>query len=69
MENIKHDDQHHDFIIVNFPYLGSKMPSSPAYGVYILQLIWYARACSATDKQVNVTGVSTVQITDSISQI
>jgi hypothetical protein len=36
-----------NFSIVNFPYLCSNIPASPAYDVYILQLIRYARACSA----------------------
>ena len=31
----KHED--FDFTIVNFPHLSSNIPSSPAYGVYILQ--------------------------------
>ena len=33
------------FHITNFPFLSSKIPSSPAYGVFISQLIRYARAC------------------------
>ena len=40
----KRDD--FDFQIVNFPFLCSNIPESPAYGVYISQLIRYARACS-----------------------
>ena len=40
----KHDD--FDFHIVNFPFLSSNIPSSPSYGVYISQLIRYARCCS-----------------------
>ena len=40
----KRDD--FDFKVVNFPYLCSNIPSSPAYGVYISQLIRYSRACS-----------------------
>ena len=40
----KRDD--FNFDIVNFPHLDSNIPSSPAYGVYISQLIRYARACS-----------------------
>ena len=40
----KRDD--FDFKIVNFPYLCGNIPSSPAYGVYISQLIRYSRACS-----------------------
>ena len=33
--------------ITNFPFLSSNIPTSPAYGVFISQLIWYARACSS----------------------
>ena len=40
----KRDD--FDFPIVNFPFLSSNIPSAPAYGVYVSQLIRYARACS-----------------------
>ena len=40
----KRDD--FNFPIVNFPFLSSNIPSAPAYGVYISQLIRYARACS-----------------------
>jgi hypothetical protein len=41
----KRDD--FDFVIVNFPFLCStcNIPLSPAYGVYVSQLIRYARAC------------------------
>ena len=44
----KRDD--FNFSIVNFPYLCSNIPASPAYGVYISQLIRYARACSTYDQ-------------------
>jgi hypothetical protein len=44
----KRDD--FNFSIVNFPYLCSNIPASPAYGVYISQLIRYARACSKYDQ-------------------
>ena len=40
----KRDD--FNFPIVNFPFLSSNIPSAPAYGVYLSQLIRYARACS-----------------------
>ena len=40
----KRDD--FSFPIVNFPFLSSNIPSSPAYGVYMSQMIRYARACS-----------------------
>jgi hypothetical protein len=33
-----------DFAIVNFPFLCSNIPLSPAYGVYVSQLIRYAKA-------------------------
>jgi hypothetical protein len=38
-----------DFAIVNFAFLCSNIPLSPAYGVYISQLIRYARACFANE--------------------
>ena len=42
-------DKRHDFNfhITNFPFLSSNIPSSPAYDVFISQLIRYARACSS----------------------
>ena len=40
----KRDD--FDFPIVNFPYLSSDIPESPAYGVFVSQLILYAQVCS-----------------------
>ena len=43
----KRDD--FDFHIVNFPIVPSNIPSSPSYGVYISQLIRYARCCSYYD--------------------
>ena len=38
-----------DFHIVNFPFMSSNIPSGPSYGVYIAQLIRYARCCSYFD--------------------
>ena len=35
-----------NFPIVNFPCLCGNIPASPAYGVFVSQLIRYARACS-----------------------
>ena len=40
----KRDD--FNFRITNFPFMSSNIPSSPAYGVFISQLVRYARACS-----------------------
>ena len=34
------------FPIVNFPFISSNIPASPAYGVYISQLLHYSRACA-----------------------
>ena len=41
----KRDD--FNFHITNFPFLSSNIPTSPAYGAFISQLIRYARACSS----------------------
>ena len=38
-----------DFEIVNFPFFDGDVQRSPSYGVYILQLICFARACSNID--------------------
>ena len=43
----KRDD--FEFHIVNFPFLLNNIPSIPSYGVYISQLIRYARCCSYYD--------------------
>ena len=43
----KRDD--FNFEIVNFPFLDGDVPRSPSYGVYISQLICFARACSNVD--------------------
>ena len=40
----KRDD--FNFHITNFPFLSSNIPSSPANGVFVSQIIRYARACS-----------------------
>ena len=40
----KRDD--FNFTIVNFPFLDSNIPVSPAYGVFVSQLIRYSRASS-----------------------
>ena len=38
-----------DFDIVNFPFLDGDVPCRPSYGVYISQLIRFARVCSHVD--------------------
>ena len=44
----KRDD--FNFEIVSFPFLDGDVPRSPSYGVYISQLIRFARVCSNVDK-------------------
>ena len=41
-----YDKRDFNFPIVNFPFLCSNIPASLAYGVFVSQLIRYARACS-----------------------
>ena len=41
----KRDD--FDFEIINYPHLSSNIPTSPAYGVYVSQLLRYCRACDS----------------------
>ena len=36
-----------NFYITHFPFPSSNIPASPAYGVFISQLIRYARACAS----------------------
>ena len=43
----KRDD--FDFDIVNFPFLDGDVSRRPSYGVYISQLIRFARVCSHVD--------------------
>ena len=38
-----------NFEIINFPFLDGDVPRSPSYGVYISQLIRFARVCSNVD--------------------
>ena len=45
--NDKRDD--FDSAIVNFPFLEGDVPRRPSYGVYISQLIRFARVCSHVD--------------------
>ena len=43
----KRDD--FDVNIVNFPFLNGDVPRRPSYGVYISQLIRFAKVCSHVD--------------------
>ena len=42
-----------NFEIVNFPFLDGDVPRSLSYGVYISQLIRFARMCSNIDDFIN----------------
>ena len=48
----KRDD--FNFEIVHFPFLAGDIPRSPSYGVYISQLIRFARVCSNVDDLNNI---------------
>ena len=37
-----------NFTIVNFPHMTSNIPSKPAYGVYISQLVPIGRICNSS---------------------
>ena len=51
-----------DFEIVNFPFLVGDVPRSPSYGVYISQLIRFARVCSNIDDFNNRTLFMTAKL-------
>ena len=42
-------DKRDNFDKVNFPFLDGDVPRRPSYGVYISQLIRFARVCSHVD--------------------
>ena len=42
----KINDKRDDFDLVNFPFLDSEVPRRASYGVYISQLVRFARVCS-----------------------
>ena len=48
----KQDD--FNFEIVNFLFLDGDVPRSPSYGVYISQLIRFARVCSNVDDFIDI---------------
>ena len=58
--NLKSND--FDFEIVNFPFLDGDVPRSPSYGVYISQLIRFARVCSNIDDFNNRTLFMTAKL-------
>ena len=49
------NDRRDDFAfrIVNFPHMDSNIPANPAYGVYISQLVRYARICTSKVNFIN----------------
>ena len=44
----KRDDFYFEIFVV-FPFLGGDVPRSPSYGIYMSQLIRFARVCSNVD--------------------
>ena len=40
-------------MILNFPFLDGDVPPSPSFGIYISQLIRFARVCSNVDDFIN----------------
>ena len=44
-----------DFEIVIFSFLDEDVPRFPSYGVYISQLIRFAKVCSSDDDFTNIT--------------
>jgi hypothetical protein len=75
------DERNFNFSIVNFPCLCSNIPASPAYGVYtrylaadlVCKSLFDIRSVfssrQSTEKQLDVTGVSTVSFAGSFPQI
>ena len=53
----KRDD--FNFPIINFPFLDGDVPQAPSYGVYISQLVRFARVCTLADdfneRNLNIT--------------
>ena len=45
----KRDDFNFEIHVVYFPFRDGDVPRSPSYGVYISQLIRFARVCSNVD--------------------
>ena len=46
MQHSNQSDVIFDFDIVNFPFLDGDVPRRASYGVYISQLIRFARVCN-----------------------
>ena len=42
-----HTSDDFEFPIVNFPWLSGGVPKLPSYGIYILQLVRFARCCTS----------------------
>ena len=49
LSRLKNYDRRDDFDVVNFPFLDGDVPRSTSYGVYIYQLIRFARVSSHVD--------------------
>jgi hypothetical protein len=56
----KRDD--FNFKNINFPNMCNNIPASPAYGVYISQLIWFPETSSSSEKQEDISMEEILQI-------
>ena len=43
----KRDDSGRPIHVVNFPWLSGDVPRLPSYGIYISQLVGFARCCTS----------------------
>ena len=51
-----------NFKIVNFPFMSSNIPSGPAYGIYISQLVRIGRICSTYEEYVKRNRLITTRL-------
>ena len=51
-----------NFKIVNFPFMSSNIPSGPAYGIYISQLVTIGRICSTYEEFVKCNRLITTRL-------
>ena len=58
-----------NFEIVNFPFLDGDVPRSPSYGVYLSQLIRFARVCSNVDDFNNINLFLTAKLLNKVIDI
>ena len=49
--------------IVNYPFMSSNIPSGPAYGIYVSQLVRIGRICNNYDEFVGRNRLITTKLT------